>query len=172
MYKLRREFKKRNYSDIEVGTTETFQGREKRVIIVTTVRSQTNMMDYDKKFRLGFLREPKRFNVIMTRAQSKVCEDGDNLKFYFRIVGRLLFFSVDHRREPDDFGTGSQLENRHRQGGEAKFLHRLPDKVQGRNVGRFPSREAGHREKRSGTGKGKSSMKFWFFFSFRSPFFC
>lgn len=55
-----------------MGTTETFQGREKRVIIVSTVRSQTNMIDYDKKFRLGFLREPKRFNVIMTRAQSKV----------------------------------------------------------------------------------------------------
>lgn len=73
VYKLRREFKRRSdLSKIEVGTTETFQGREKRVIIVTTVRSQTNMMDYDKKFRLGFLKEPKRFNVIMTRAQSKL----------------------------------------------------------------------------------------------------
>lgn len=41
--------------NIEVGTTETFQGREKRVIIISTVRSNRNLLDYDKKYNLGFL---------------------------------------------------------------------------------------------------------------------
>lgn len=47
--------------NIEIGTAEYYQGREKKIIIISTVKSGTGM---------GFLRNEKRLNVILTRAQS------------------------------------------------------------------------------------------------------
>eukprot|EP00746_Dinoflagellata_sp_MGD_P160267 gnl/MRDRNA2_/MRDRNA2_86899_c0_seq1.p1 gnl/MRDRNA2_/MRDRNA2_86899_c0~~gnl/MRDRNA2_/MRDRNA2_86899_c0_seq1.p1 ORF type:complete len:874 (+),score=166.74 gnl/MRDRNA2_/MRDRNA2_86899_c0_seq1:85-2622(+) len=57
--------------DIEIGTTELFQGREKRVIIISTVRSrQQDQVQSDLKFSLGFLGSYKRTNVALSRAKS------------------------------------------------------------------------------------------------------
>ena len=36
--------------------------RERRVIIVSTVRSSTDLLAYDARFTLGFLSNPRRFN--------------------------------------------------------------------------------------------------------------
>jgi helicase MOV-10 len=47
--------------DIEIGSVEQFQGKEKVVIILSTVRSHTS--------DVGFLDSAKRFNVAMTRAK-------------------------------------------------------------------------------------------------------
>jgi helicase MOV-10 len=47
--------------DIEIGTVEQFQGKEKVVIILSTVRSHMDSV--------GFLDSEKRFNVAMTRAK-------------------------------------------------------------------------------------------------------
>jgi helicase MOV-10 len=47
--------------NIEIGSIEQFQGKEKSVIILTTVRSHTN--------NVGFLNNQKRFNVAITRAK-------------------------------------------------------------------------------------------------------
>lgn len=48
-------------SDIEIGSAEYYQGREKNIIIVSTVRSQSQT--------IGFLNNKKRLNVLMTRAK-------------------------------------------------------------------------------------------------------
>lgn len=53
--------------EIEIGSTENFQGREKRLIIISTVRSIRNNLSYDAKFRVGFLADKRRFNVALTR---------------------------------------------------------------------------------------------------------
>ncbi|KAM3962461.1 putative helicase mov-10-B.1 [Aphomia sociella] len=71
VYKMR-SWLDEQYSKIEVGTVEAFQGKEKRVILVSTVRANSKLLDYDAKYNLGFLVDEKRFNVALTRAKAKI----------------------------------------------------------------------------------------------------
>ncbi|XP_061721856.1 putative helicase mov-10-B.1 [Cydia pomonella] len=63
--------------NIEVGTVEGFQGKEKRIILVSTVRAKCELLAHDAKFRLGFLVDAKRFNVALTRAKAKLIVIGN-----------------------------------------------------------------------------------------------
>ena len=54
---------------VTVGSVELFQGGERAVIIVSTVRSSANFLEFDARHALGFLTNPKRFNVAVTRAK-------------------------------------------------------------------------------------------------------
>ncbi|XP_072174451.1 RNA helicase Mov10l1-like [Diadema setosum] len=56
--------------DTKVGSVEEFQGQERLVIIISTVRSSTSLMAFDVRHQLGFLSNPKRFNVSITRPQA------------------------------------------------------------------------------------------------------
>ncbi|XP_016312825.1 putative helicase mov-10-B.1 isoform X1 [Sinocyclocheilus anshuiensis] len=58
------------WKDIKVGSVEEFQGQERKVIIVSTVRSSVNYVKMDQDFNIGFLSNEKRFNVAMTRAKA------------------------------------------------------------------------------------------------------
>ncbi|KAH8234477.1 hypothetical protein KR038_011898, partial [Drosophila bunnanda] len=49
------------HANVEVGSVETYQGREKPIIIASLVRSFANM---------GFMRNPRRVNVLLSRAKS------------------------------------------------------------------------------------------------------
>lgn len=68
--------KRNGFDQVEVGTTETFQGREKRVIIVTTVRAQKDLLLFDKRYKLGFVKNEKVrciWNRVVCNLDSSYC---------------------------------------------------------------------------------------------------
>ena len=68
--KIRRLLDKHGHFDVKVGSVEEFQGSERPVIIISTVRSSVEHISFDHKHKIGFLSNPKRFNVAITRAQA------------------------------------------------------------------------------------------------------
>ena len=69
---------------IDVKTVDGFQGREKEVIIISFVRSNT-------KKELGFLKDLRRLNVSLTRSKRKLICVGDsktleNHETYYRFI--------------------------------------------------------------------------------------
>ncbi|GJE86304.1 P-loop containing nucleoside triphosphate hydrolase [Phanerochaete sordida] len=57
--------------DLEIGTVDGMQGREKDTVIISLVRSN------DKR-EVGFLKDKRRLNVAMTRAKRHLCIVGDS----------------------------------------------------------------------------------------------
>ena len=86
--KIRNKLKKEEYQDVMVGSTEEFQGQERRVTFVATVRSSPEYVTTDSQYKLGFLANPKTFNVSITRAKSLLI-----------IVGNPHILSQDVPRE-------------------------------------------------------------------------
>ena len=62
--KLLKELTSQRWSQLEISTIDAYQGSEKEVIILSTVRS-------NKEGRLGFLKDPQRMNVAITRAKKQ-----------------------------------------------------------------------------------------------------
>ncbi|KAJ3507038.1 hypothetical protein NLJ89_g6529 [Agrocybe chaxingu] len=70
--------------DIKVGSVEEFQGQERRVIIISTVRSKTEFISADIRRNLGFVADKSRLNVALTRAQALLI-----------VIGNPIVLSLD-----------------------------------------------------------------------------
>ncbi|KAM5531065.1 hypothetical protein V8D89_015285 [Ganoderma adspersum] len=57
--------------ELEIGTVDGMQGREKEAVIISLVRS-------NEKREVGFLKDKRRLNVAMTRARRHLCVIGDS----------------------------------------------------------------------------------------------
>ena len=68
--KIKQTLENQEMPDIKVGSVEQFQGQEKEVIIISTVRSTIKHNEFDRVHCLGFLSNHRRFNVAITRAIS------------------------------------------------------------------------------------------------------
>ncbi|XP_031573706.1 RNA helicase Mov10l1-like [Actinia tenebrosa] len=68
--KIRLLLRRVGIDDVKVGSVEEFQGQERPVIIISTVRSDQSYIGSDVDHSIGFLSNPKRFNVAITRAQA------------------------------------------------------------------------------------------------------
>ncbi|CAE6369801.1 unnamed protein product [Rhizoctonia solani] len=94
--KLRKLLKDNEITDIDIGSVEQFQGQERQVIIVSTVRSNKDLLSFDLKHTLGFVSNPKRLNVAITRAQSLLIVIGDPLVLGLDNLWRRFMYFVYH----------------------------------------------------------------------------
>ena len=122
--KLRQAAFARGWEGMKVGTTEVFQGQERRVIVVSTVslctgtcyflvkfhvaqvRTLKNERNDDVKFQLGFLTNPKRLNVAISRAQELLVIVGDAVLLSRDQHWRML---LDYVKEHGQY-DGPQLD--------------------------------------------------------------
>ena len=62
--KLLKQLISQRWNKLEISTIDAFQGSEKEVIILSAVRANT-------EGKLGFLKNPQRMNVAITRAKKQ-----------------------------------------------------------------------------------------------------
>ncbi|XP_067308274.1 RNA helicase Mov10l1 isoform X2 [Pseudorasbora parva] len=84
--------------DVKVGSVEEFQGQEFLIMILSTVRSNESLLNEDLQSILGFLSNPKRFNVAITRAKALLIVIGNpHILIKDPCFSALLQYSYDNR---------------------------------------------------------------------------
>ncbi|KAJ3067726.1 hypothetical protein HDU98_009060 [Podochytrium sp. JEL0797] len=81
---IRELLRNRNLAAVDVGTVEDYQGMERRIILISTVRSRSKHLYQDLRNDLGLVHFAARLNVALTRAQALLV-----------VVGNPLLLSVD-----------------------------------------------------------------------------
>ncbi|XP_011632303.1 RNA helicase Mov10l1 [Pogonomyrmex barbatus] len=81
----------------KISSVEGFQGQERKVIIVSVVRSCNNLIEEDIKHALGFVASPRRLNVAITRARALLIILGNpELLILDSHWKNLLIYCINH----------------------------------------------------------------------------
>lgn len=92
---IRRTFDAAMLEPPKIGSVEEFQGQERKVIIVSTVRSSSAYVAHDSNTKIGFISAPKRINVALSRAKVALIVIGNPKllatdKTWMRVLQRAL----------------------------------------------------------------------------------
>ncbi|KAG8756229.1 hypothetical protein FRC12_010636 [Ceratobasidium sp. 428] len=121
--KIRQLLRDIGIDDIDIGSVEKFQGQERQVIILSTVRSNKDFLGFDLKHTLGFVANKQRLNVAITRAQALLIIVGDPVILGLDPLWRQFLYFIyqsggwtgspfpwDPEADPEDSGSTSLLE--------------------------------------------------------------
>ncbi|KAF9074456.1 P-loop containing nucleoside triphosphate hydrolase protein [Rhodocollybia butyracea] len=130
VWKVREKLRQASLSRVDVGTVEDFQGREKRVVIISCVRSSARFLSEDKQKGIGLVFEKKRMNVAITRAKELLVIIGNgNLlkcdpywKGFLQFASRNNLYVGPELNIEDDGAWISRLESKFAQVDEENGL--------------------------------------------------
>ncbi|XP_037939498.1 probable RNA helicase armi [Teleopsis dalmanni] len=94
---LRNIFLSAEISMPKIGSVEEFQGQERDIILISTVRSSSRMVAGDIRHSLGFVRCSKRMNVAISRARYLLIVFGNpHLLMYDRSWRSYISYCLDN----------------------------------------------------------------------------
>ncbi|XP_015114635.1 probable RNA helicase armi [Diachasma alloeum] len=102
----------------KVGSVEEFQGQERKVVILSAVRSGGDFVGDDVKHALGFVASPRRLNVAITRARALLIIVGNPVL----LQGDPYWRSVIMYCVRNDSYTGCNFVKWQEEGGEGNDL--------------------------------------------------
>mmetsp|Transcript_44279 Transcript_44279/g.96215 ORF Transcript_44279/g.96215 Transcript_44279/m.96215 type:complete len:1084 (-) Transcript_44279:275-3526(-) len=150
-------FSHKAYEEIEVASVDSFQGREKDFVLLSCVRSNQNQ-------GIGFLNDPRRLNVALTRAKYGlvICGNAKVLGKQFRSQPSLWVNLLCHYKKHELVVEGALSNLRQCHITFAKPM-RLPSKYFAR--GPIASEVSGYDEPRERGAGGNFDMDYY-----RGPF--
>lgn len=66
---IKKKFEKKNFITPKIGSVEEFQGQERKIILISAVRSCPKNIQREPRHLLGFVQSPQRLNVALSRAR-------------------------------------------------------------------------------------------------------